>query len=255
MLLPILVLLVCFSGGTLFNLLVVAVAGMALHEFYRMTLPENRRPEALLATLLGTLFAVALCWQAAEMPLLALSGAFLTLALVFLLRHQEIAVVAGQLGCVSLGLLYIPLPLSYLARLHALDDGKAWVFLVLAIVMLGDSAAYFVGRACGRHKLYESVSPNKTIEGALGGLAGSLAGALLFAWLFLPHLTVLSVIGVTLLVGVVAQLGDLFESLLKRGCGVKDSGTMIPGHGGLLDRLDSLLFAFPVAFYLALVIG
>jgi len=253
--LPILVLLVSYSGATLFNLLVVTVSAAALYEFYRMALDGRRRPEAFLATLLGALFAAALCWQAAEMPFLVLVGDFLLLSLVFLFRHQEIAAVAGQLGCVCLGLLYIPLPLSYLARLHALPDGPAWVFLVLAIVMLGDSAAYFVGCSFGRHKLYPSVSPNKTVEGALGGLAGSLVGALIFSWLFMPQLGVGSVIAVTLLIGVVSQLGDLFESLLKRGCGVKDSGTMIPGHGGLLDRLDSLLFAFPVAFYLALVVG
>jgi len=253
--LPLLVLFVVYAGTLLFNLLIMAVAALALHEFYAMVLPAGRRNEGWLATLLGTLLAALLCWQAGEAVLLALVGAFLLLALVFLFRHQDISVVVGQLGCVMLGWLYVALPLSYVARLHALDDGRAWVFLVLTIVMIGDSAALFTGRACGTHKLYPSVSPNKTIEGSLGGLAGSLVGAVIFTSIFLPELTLLKVLGGTLLIGVVSQLGDLFESLLKRGCNVKDSGTIIPGHGGMLDRLDSLLFAFPVAYYLALWIG
>jgi len=253
--LPLLILFIIYAGTVLFNLLIVAVAALSLHEFYAMVLPVERRPESYLATLLGALFAALLCWQAGDAVLLALAGAFLLLALVFLFRHQDISVVVGQLGCVMLGWLYVALPLSYIARLHALDSGRAWVFFVLVIVMIGDSAALFSGRALGKHKLYPSVSPNKTIEGSLGGLVGSLVGAVVFTRLLMPELGFGFVLGATLLIGVVSQLGDLFESLLKRGCNVKDSGTIIPGHGGMLDRLDSLLFAFPVAYYLALWIG
>ena len=121
--------------------------------------------------------------------------------------------------------------------------------------MIGDSAAYFVGSAIGKVKLYPAISPNKTVEGALGGLGGSLLAAVMFSSLFLPELSYSSIILVALIIGVFSQVGDLFESMLKRSCGVKDSGTMIPGHGGMLDRLDSLLFAFPSAYYLISLFG
>jgi phosphatidate cytidylyltransferase len=115
--------------------------------------------------------------------------------------------------------------------------------------MCGDSAAYYLGSLFGKRKLYPAVSPNKSIEGALGGLAGSLVGSLLFRQLFFPELGLLLCLGAALIVGAVGQTGDLFESLLKRSCGVKDSGTIIPGHGGVLDRLDSILFAAPVIWF------
>ena len=115
--------------------------------------------------------------------------------------------------------------------------------------MTGDSAAYYVGSSWGKRKLYPEVSPKKSIEGALGGLAGSLAGAVVFKLLWFPDLPLIHCLVVALFAAVLAQLGDLFESLLKRSFGVKDSGMIIPGHGGILDRLDSILFAAPVLYY------
>jgi phosphatidate cytidylyltransferase len=132
-----------------------------------------------------------------------------------------------------------------------LPHGVSWLFLIMVIVMSGDSAAFYVGSALGRTKLYPAVSPKKSVEGSLGGLAGSLVGAFVCRALFFHELTPVDCIASALLLGVVGQLGDLFESLLKRSCGVKDSGVIFPGHGGVLDRLDSILFAAPVAFYYA----
>jgi phosphatidate cytidylyltransferase len=154
-----------------------------------------------------------------------------------------------------MGLIYLPLLLGHLVLLRQLPDGRGWVFLVLFAVMACDSLAYFVGSSFGKHKLYPAVSPKKSIEGGLGGLVGSCLGVWLAKVLFLPALSVEHVILVGLLIGVVGQIGDLFESLLKRACGVKDSGGIFPGHGGILDRLDSLLFAFPLAYYLARVLS
>ncbi len=107
------------------------------------------------------------------------------------------------------------------------------------------------GSNFGKHKLYPAVSPNKSIEGGVGGVIGSILAVILAGVTFLPQVGVIDGVLIGLVLGVSGQLGDLFESLLKRACGVKDSGNMIPGHGGLLDRLDSLLFAFPVVYYLA----
>jgi phosphatidate cytidylyltransferase len=138
--------------------------------------------------------------------------------------------------------------LTHLALLREVTYGVQWIFLLLIIVMSGDTAAYYAGRTLGKRKLYPKVSPNKTIEGSLGGLVGSLAGVFIARVTFFPQLSVADSIVLPLLLGMLGQLGDLFESMLKRSFGVKDSGTIVPGHGGILDRLDSILFAAPAAF-------
>lgn len=128
----------------------------------------------------------------------------------------------------------------------AVHPNKAWIILLLSLVWSGDTGAYFVGRAIGRHKLYPKVSPKKTIEGALGGLVASVAAAVIVAWGWIPELDLVHAGLIGLLGGFSAQVGDLVESLLKRSAGVKDSGTLLPGHGGMLDRVDGVIFAFPV---------
>ncbi len=150
-----------------------------------------------------------------------------------------------------MGFLYVPLLLAHLMLLRHLPFGIQWILLLLIIVMSGDSAAYYSGSAWGKTKLYPQVSPKKSVEGSIGGLLGSLAGALVAKLTFFPQLNFIDCIATAVLLGVLGQLGDLFESLLKRSCGVKDSGAIFPGHGGILDRLDSLLFAGPAAFYYA----
>ncbi len=220
-----------------------------------MVLPADRGLERILATIGGTAFTAVLCWQSPELVISFLCGLFVFFSAVYLFRFRDLTTVIAQLGITLLGFFYLPLLLSVLAKLRALESGVEWVFFVLALVMIGDSAAYFVGSAIGKVKLYPAISPNKTVEGALGGLVGSLLAALMFSNLFLPELGYGPVILVALIVGVFSQVGDLFESMLKRSCGVKDSGTMIPGHGGLLDRLDSLLFAFPAAYCLINMLG
>jgi phosphatidate cytidylyltransferase len=152
------------------------------------------------------------------------------------------------------GFLYVPFLLSHLVLTRALPHGVAWVFMLLFVVMCGDSAAFYVGTAIGKHRLYPAVSPKKSIEGAVGGLVGSVCGALLARFLLFPELAIGHAVAVALLLGVLGQVGDLFESMIKRSCGVKDSGTIIPGHGGVLDRLDSILFAAPALYYYASLI-
>lgn len=253
--LPLLILLIIYAPQNLFNLVVVIVSGLGLHEFFTMTLPRERFLERTLATMSGSLFAAALCWQRPELALAVLVGAFMLMAIVYLFRFRDLSTVTAQLGFTVIGFLYLPLMLSFFAGLRTLDHGVEWVFLVLLLVMVGDSSAYFVGSAIGKAKLYPAISPNKSIEGAVGGLVGSLVAVLIYTYYFFPQFGIVSIVVIVISVGLLSQIGDLFESMLKRSCGVKDSGTMIPGHGGLLDRLDSLLFAFPAAYCLALYLG
>jgi phosphatidate cytidylyltransferase len=251
-LLPLLLLFIYYSSYSWFAGFVTLVAGMALYEFYTMSLAGDRRLEKILAILFGALLV----------PVMA-SGRFLFLqggltlsvlffGLFFLWKFRDLTQVLCQLALVFFGFCYISLLLAHLVMLHGLPFGREWIFLVLLVVMACDSAAYFSGSALGRHKLYAAISPNKSIEGAVGGLIGSLAGAFLARWWFFPALGFGDCLALGLGLGCLGQTGDLFESMIKRAFKVKDSGSLVPGHGGILDRLDSLLFAFPFVYYYGL---
>lgn len=160
-----------------------------------------------------------------------------------------------RLASFTLGWLYVPYLLAFVLLIGQAEEANAWAFFVIAVVVPNDAGAYYCGRRWGRHKLYEIVSPNKTIEGSAGGLmAGTLIGTL-YGAIFLQSVPLGSLILASLLVGLAGQIGDLIESMIKRMAGQKDSSNLLPGHGGILDRLDSLLFAFPAAWLFSVWIG
>ena len=147
-----------------------------------------------------------------------------------------------------LGIIYIPVSLSLLAVIRNGPDGMLFIFLLLAIIFAGDTSAYYVGSYLGRHKLSPAISPGKTIEGALGGLGGNLLAGSIGIAFFMPSISWGAGILFFLAAGIAGQVGDLFESEMKRSSDIKDSGNLLPGHGGFLDRIDALLFASPVAY-------
>ncbi len=149
---------------------------------------------------------------------------------------------------------YLGVTLRFLALMRGLDSGLWWVALAALVTWITDSGAYFIGRSFGRHKLWPRVSPKKTWEGLIGGMAvGTLGAALLGPWL-IDGLTWQQGVVIGLLVGIVGPLGDLSESLFKRQTGVKDSSKLIPGHGGFFDRIDSFIFVGPVVYLLATLV-
>jgi len=247
-----LILFIYYASVPLFVLLVCVTTLLALREFYAMALPTGRLPEQTLALAAGAGLVPLFGAGRPDLLLGALVLLVLAFAVIFLLRFRDLTTVVQQLALLFLGFLYLPLLLGHLAMLRALPLGREWVFLVLLLVMASDTAAYFTGVTLGKRKLYPAISPNKSVEGAIGGLVGSLAGTFLARVWFFPALDVADCLFLGAGIGVLAQLGDLFESMLKRSFGVKDSGTLIPGHGGILDRLDSLLFAFAPTYYYAL---
>lgn len=174
------------------------------------------------------------------------AAAFTTVGfgLLVLLARTPPAESLPALGAFAFGVPYFALPVACMYRLQIRDP---WlVILLFAVVWLGDTAAYYVGSRIGRHKLAPVVSPKKSWEGAAAGFAISLLSAVIWAFLRRPEVSWPVLLGVTAATAVAGQLGDLVESLLKRGAGIKDSGNLLPGHGGLLDRIDALLFAAPV---------
>lgn len=155
----------------------------------------------------------------------------------------------SRIGTLAFTWLYVPYLLSYVLLVGMAPQGRYWIVFVLAIAIAGDSGAYYSGMKAGRHKLYEQVSPKKTIEGAVGGLAASILTGLLLGLAFLRQVPLAHLLLLSFVLAVAGQLGDLFESMIKRNCGKKDSSGLLPGHGGVLDRLDSILFGFPLAWF------
>jgi len=234
--LPLLILLVLKGSFFLFACFILLLSFLGLIEYFRMALPE-RKPEGMAASLIGAFLPLALVYHDPVRLISSLSAVVILSALLFLFRMTDVKRAAGETALFLMGFF-----------------GVQWIFLLLTIVMSGDSGAYYVGCRFGKRKLYPAVSPNKSIEGALGGLAGSLAGALIARATFFPELGGGDAVITALLLGGIGQLGDLFESLLKRSFGVKDSGVIVPGHGGILDRLDSIVFAAPAAYYYAMFV-
>ncbi|PKN53858.1 MAG: phosphatidate cytidylyltransferase [Deltaproteobacteria bacterium HGW-Deltaproteobacteria-14] len=223
--------------------LLVVAAALCVNELVAMVLPGQ-----LVERVVGVALAVAvmiLAWRyPGDLRLVAVL-AVLVPALAVLARPRPIETAALRVAILWGSLVYIVVPFSFGLRIAVLPE-RMVIILLLAVVWAGDTGAYFVGRAIGRHKLYPLVSPKKTIEGAVGGLAASVGVAVLIAELWLPQLGAPHAVVIGLLGGTAAQLGDLAESLVKRACGVKDSGRLLPGHGGMLDRVDGVIFAFPV---------
>jgi phosphatidate cytidylyltransferase len=185
-----------------------------------------------------------LAWTGAAISTSVVGGLVLPLW-----RHQDLTLALQRVGLLVLGVLYVGFFVPHVALLREQPDGWRWVLFTVYTAMGSDSGAYFAGRAWGRRKLLPAVSPSKTVEGALGGLGGAVAVALLCRLIFFAQLGSGEAIGLALAIAVLAALGDLCESAIKRAFGAKDSGWIIPGHGGILDRLDSLLFPFVFAYY------
>jgi phosphatidate cytidylyltransferase len=148
-----------------------------------------------------------------------------------------------------MGLVYVPFLLGHLILIRDWYQGVTWTFFLLAVIFAGDTAAYYTGKAFGRHKLAPGISPGKTVEGALGGLAANLAIGALFKKCCFTEFGWGYWIALIMVMGILGQAGDLFESRLKRSVHKKDSGRIFPGHGGILDRIDALLFAAPTLYY------
>ena len=181
-----------------------------------------------------------------------LPAAVLLVAAAALRRGGDLGTAVASAAVTFFGAAYLGGLGGTIAALRVLEPAKdgAWrVVLLLAVIMVADTFALFAGRALGRRRLAAAISPDKTVEGAIGGLLGGVVAALVVRRLGLPALPLRDAVALGLLVSGAGTVGDLFESLLKRWAGVKDSGALFPGHGGMLDRLDSLLFGGPVLYY------
>jgi phosphatidate cytidylyltransferase len=247
-----LILLLLYKGAPWgFYLLILPATLVASFELFKMTHPTDRVAQLMGVGLtavasLATFFANG-DWRVLVTTLVCvpLAGPLLTLV-----RLGEMSTAGLRALSLSAGPLFVGVPLTLLAMLRR-DlgaDGPGYVVVTIMFAWLGDTGGYFAGRFLGRHKLYQAVSPKKTVEGAFGSLAGSVVGVLLAHFWFLPSLSLAHGIPLAIVAGVLGQAGDLGESILKRSFGVKDSGAIVPGHGGILDRVDALMLTSAVTY-------
>jgi phosphatidate cytidylyltransferase len=239
---------------------------VAMHEFFAMTLPkEDRMPALVIGALACAVFywvdpsaiahyAPTSKWVRASIPIakpLLLVIVVLVPFLYYLFRFREIPSVAGRMTATVTGIVYAGLLATFLSMFKRDAPGEVgghMIVLVLLIAWLADTGGYFAGRFLGKAKLYEAVSPKKTWAGAWGGIAGSVIGVVAMKLLFLKGMAWVDVFLIAIPGGMLGQMGDLAESLIKRSVGVKDSGALLPGHGGILDRVDAVLFIAPYVY-------
>ena len=245
---------IIIKGGLIFTLFIGLVALIGLWEYFRVTLSRDDSTGAMIMKILAYLYAGLIMWSAHHLSaaniLNSVAACFWLTALAAVLLFKQDQQIFETAKKQLLGILYIPLLLSYLVLIRngTAADGATWILFVLVIVFFGDIGALYAGTFFGKHKLYPALSPKKTIEGSLGGLGANIICGGLFKLFFLPELSW----GVSLLffvaLGAAGQVGDLFETGLKRVADVKDSGGILPGHGGILDRADAAMYAAPVAY-------
>ena len=251
-LLPLVTLAAWFDEPWPWFTIVVAPFGLlAAFEFYRIVATKRIQPLTFLGLVWTLLFILSPHFDyAVTTPLLLAS--LVMLSLIWLLwRPQKEGAFAGWAWTIA-GVLYVGWLLSFLIALRGLDAGRYWVFLALFMTFASDTTAYFIGRAWGKRRLAPRISPGKTWEGAVAGVLGTIIIGLALVRLFGLPLSDGETILLGLLVSVFGQLGDLVESLFKRNMGTKESGKLLLGHGGILDRLDSIIFTGVVVYYYAL---
>jgi len=239
---------VIFGGQLAVDIMVGLAVAICVAEYATMAFPSDRWAKGgVLAAVTAALYATVLY---SDQPGLSVALALCVVAsLVFMtLRPGEtLEGTADDAGRIVLGAVWLCM-LAFLVLLRREEHGLGWLFLVLATSWLGDTGGYFSGRAFGSRKLYPRVSPKKTWEGVAGGVTLSTAGALVVRYVGLSELSVVDCLLLGVLLSVAGVVGDLSESMLKRSFEVKDSGWVVPGHGGLLDRIDSVLFAAPLLY-------
>lgn len=243
-------------GGLAYWLLVTSIAALALHEYATVLWLGGRGVQRGIVVLGGTFVAAAVgldgaIWPSKGLPALAVTLVTAVAVLRELFRTEHSL---DRAALTVFGALFVGWPLGHLPLIRGLEDGAAWTYLLFVTVWVCDSAAYFTGKGLpGKYKMAEVVSPKKTWEGAAGGLIGALVAVFAARKLFFSEvLSVPMAAAVGLLVGTVGQASDLCQSLVKRASGVKDSASLLPGHGGMFDRMDSFLLLAPLYYYLLL---
>jgi len=247
---PILFLIIGYGSEDIFAALIIAVILTAYYEYNALVFNAAAIAQKWEGMVIAFLMAAAAFAGGVGLLLSVTTFSILGVFILFLFHiHKSHALDVNSLAKMILGLMYIPFMLSYFIFIRRVENGALWIFFILILAFCGDISAFYVGRTVGKRKLAAMVSPGKTVEGTLALIAGSTAGCMLFKVLFFPLLPLEHAVVIGFVGSIIGQLGDLCESAIKRASGVKDSGSILMGHGGLLDRLDCLIFIVPFVYY------
>lgn len=247
-LVPLLYAIIGHLPAPAFTLLVLLTGGLALIEFYRLSFHDDGDKWLIGIGLTG--FTAVICSpHRPEIVIPSLLATVVGILSIPLIRATSLDRHVSQSAVTLFGIAYIGLTLSTLVSLRLLPQGERLVLFLLLVTWAADTGAYYVGTTVGRHPLASRLSPKKTIEGLAGGLLTAIVAAYAARWWFLPDLSGWDCLLLACLLTAAGLWGDLAESAIKRGVGMKDSGGILPGHGGMLDRLDSLLFTAPAFYY------
>ena len=246
---PPILFLIAVGPSVVLHLMVLLATFLGLREYYTLALPHSRGSERAMGIGLGLIFSLILSSGGIKEISPFLVIVLLVLAVFFMAASQDLSLTISKMGIALFGILFIGFLLAYVSLIRNMPNGRLWVLFLILTVWAGDVFALLSGSFLGRHRLYPKISPNKTFEGLAGGIVGSILVALAFSWFFIPNLKMGVCVLLAIGLAVLGQLGDFAESMLKRSAQVKDSGTLFPGHGGMLDRLDSFLFSAPFLHY------
>jgi len=248
-LVPPILLVIALLPSSALHLMVLLATFLALREYYNLVLSRSKSIERAVGIGLGLILSLIISFGDMREISPFLVILLLVLAVIFMATSQDLSSTTSKMGLTLFGILFVGFLLAYVSLIRNMPNGRLWVLFLVVTVWAGDIFALLSGSFFGRHKLYPKISPNKTFEGLAGAIVGSIAVALAFSWLFIPNLKMGSCTLLAIGLAILGQLGDFTESMVKRSAQVKDSGTLIPGHGGMLDRLDSFLFSAPFLHY------
>ncbi|MFC1611249.1 phosphatidate cytidylyltransferase [Myxococcota bacterium] len=246
---------VVILGGWALKITCLVMAWLLMWEYLQLALGQGHAYLKVVGFLGGTGLALHVVGLLPALPLgPAIMAATLVLFVAILAHPDPIETSIARIAFVGLGVVYCGGLFPYLARLRGMEEGLTLAAAALFCTWAADTGAYFAGRSLGRHRLYPKISPKKTVEGCVGGILAAVGAAFLVCWLFDSSLELLHVIVIGAVAAVVGTVGDLTASLLKRSVGAKDSGNLIPGHGGVLDRFDGVMFVAPTIYLYVLVV-
>ena len=252
---PLLIFL-AYQGRFYFLLLIEALILLGLYEYYSIAQSAEAKLSFIILAFFGLSIGLVSFLDGGKYILPVFFLAFVSGSFYQILKNGTTKA-SFNLGFFVLGIIYVPLFFSHLILIRQLPNhlgleyrlGGLWVIFIFVCVWFCDTLAYLIGAPLGKHLLAPNISPKKTIEGAIGGIIGALGGAVFSYFVFLNFIPLKHLLVISFLIGTVGQIGDLVESSFKREVGLKDASAIIPGHGGILDRFDSLLFVSPLVYY------
>ena len=244
-------LLITWFGNPWFIAAVAIVATLGSLEFFRITISPKIEPLTYFAIIVTVILSISPLYSTLTKSIVFVCFIIVSLSWLLFLPNKE----GSFLKWVWLlgGTVYLGWMLSYWGELRSLANGREWTYLSIFIIMASDTSAYFIGKAWGKHRMAPSISPKKTWEGAIAGLVASIVVAIGLGIVLSLSMNYLFLLGFGICIGFLAQIGDLVESLFKRNNGVKDSGTLLPGHGGILDRIGSFVLTGAAAVFLIML--